>query len=91
PHPSGKTTLAHLLYRYYEDRGKPEILIHGWHNIPDPVIHLIDKCIMSGYHGVTTSTLLSQDVVFFFDESQQSYQDLRLWLGIIKTQSCRNN
>ena len=88
---SGKTTLAHLLYRHYEDLGKPVFLIDGWHNIPNPIIHLVDECIMSGYHAATPSTLLDQDVVFLFDESQQSYQDLRLWLGIIKTQSCRGN
>ena len=88
---SGKTTLAHLLYQHYEDLGKPVFLIDGWHSIPNPIIHLVDECIMSGYHAATPSTLLNQDVVLLFDESQQSYQDLRLWLGIIKTQSCRGN
>lgn len=88
---SGKTTLAHLLYRHYGDLGKPVFLIDGWHNIPNPITHLVDKCIMSGYHAAKPSTLLNQDVVFLFDESQQSYQDLTTWLGIIKIQSGRRN
>lgn len=88
---SGKTTLVHLLYQHYEDRGDAVVLIDGWHNIPDPTIYLVNRCITSGYHGVTPSNLLSLEVVFLFDESQQSYQDLRLWLGIIKAQSCRTN
>lgn len=88
---SGKTTLVHLLYQYYKGRGQAVVLIDGWHNIPDPTIHLVNRCIISGYDEATTSNLLNLDLVFLFDESQQSYQDLTLWLGIIKTQSCRIN
>ncbi len=40
---------------------------------------------------MTPRNLLTLDLVFLFDESQQSYQDLRLWLGIIKTQSGQIN
>ena len=88
---SGKTTLANLLYQYYKDRGKAVVLIDGWHNIPDPTTHLVNRCIISGYDEATKSNLLNLDLVFLFDEAQQSYQDLTLWLGIIKTQSCRTN
>ncbi len=84
---SGKTTLAHLLYHYYEDRGKPVVSIDGWHNIPDPTTHLVNLCNISGYDQVKPSNLLTMDLVFLFDEAQQSYPDLKLWLGIIKTQS----
>ena len=88
---SGKTTLVHLLYQYYKGRGEAVVLIDGWHNIPDPTTHLVHRCNISGYVEVTTNNLLNLDLVFLFDESQQSYQDLTLWLGIIKTQSCRIN
>lgn len=85
---SGKTTLARLLYDYYEDRGEPVVSIDGWHNIADPATHLANLCAIAGYDEVKPSNLLSMDLVFLFDEAQQSYQDLKLWLGIIKTQSC---
>ena len=84
---SGKTTLAYLLRRYYEDRGEPVVSVDGWHNIPDPTAHLASLCIASGYDEVKPNNLLTRDLVFLFDEAQQSYQDSRLWLGIIKTQS----
>ena len=61
-------------------------MINGWHNIPNPITHLVEQSIISGYKGVTPSNLLTRDLVFLFDEAQQSYQDSRLWLGIIKTQ-----
>lgn len=84
---SGKTTLALLLLRYYKDRDEPAVLIEGWHNISDPTTHLIEQSIRSGYNGVTPWNLLDLDIVFLIDEAQQSYQDSKLWLGIIKTQS----
>lgn len=34
------------------------------------------------------NNLLNKELVFLFDEAQQSYSDLKLWLGFIKTQSC---
>lgn len=86
---SGKTTLAHLLLQYLENRGESVVLIDGWHDIPNPTTYLVQQSIISGYEGVTASNLLTRDLVFLFDESQQSYQDSRLWLGIIKTQSGR--
>lgn len=88
---SGKTTLALLLLRYYKDRDEPAVLIEGWHNISDPTTHLIEQSIRSGYNGVTPWNLLDLDIVFLIDEAQQSYQDSKLWLGIIKTQSFRRS
>lgn len=85
---SGKTTLAYLLYHYYKERGEPVVLIDGWHNIPNPTAHLVNLCVDSRYGGVNSDNLLEKDLVFLFDEAQQSYSDLKLWLGIIKTQSC---
>ena len=88
---SGKTTLAYLLRRYYEDRGEPVISVDGWHNTPNPTAHLASLCVASGYDEVKPNNLLTWDVVFLFDEAQQSYQDSRLWLGIIKTQSGKSS
>lgn len=86
---SGKTTLALLLLDHYKYRGEPVVLIDGWHNVSDPTTHLVERSILSGYDGVTSSNLRTVDIVFLFDEAQQSYQDSRLWLGIIKAQSLR--
>lgn len=88
---SGKTTLAHLLLQYLENRGESVLLIDGWHDIPNPTTYLVEQSIIAGYQGVTPTNLLTLDLVFLFDESQQSYQDSRLWLGIIKTQSGRTS
>lgn len=86
---SGKTTLALLLLDHYKYRDKPVVLIDGWHNVSNPTTHLVEQSILSGYDGVTPSNLRTLDIVFLFDEAQQSYQDSRLWLGIIKSQSLR--
>ncbi len=88
---SGKTTLAHLLYQHYENRKEPVISIEGWLHTPDPIAFLVNKCNALGYHGITLGNLINSNVVFLFDEAQQSYHDSRLWLGLIKTQSCRSN
>lgn len=64
------------------------VLIDGWHNIPSPTAHLVNLCVDSRYGGVNSDNLLEKDLVFLFDEAQQSYSDLKLWLGILKTQSC---
>lgn len=53
----GKTTLAYLLYQYYKNLGKPVFFIDGCHNISNSIIHLVDTCIMSGYHTATLNTL----------------------------------
>lgn len=84
---SGKTTLAHLLWNYYKKRGEPVVYLNGWHDVSKPTTYLISKCEASGYSGIEDHTLLCTNVVFIFDEAQQSYNDLDLWLGIIKTQS----
>jgi hypothetical protein len=84
---SGKTTLAILLWKYYRKRRERVVFLNGWHNVSDPRIHLVDKCKARGYYGVEPHTLTDANVVFVFDEAQQSYNDLDLWLGIIKTQS----
>jgi hypothetical protein len=84
---SGKTTLANLLGGYYNKRREPVVFLDGWHNVSDPTAHLISSCEAHGYYGITRYTLINANVVFIFDEAQQSYDNVRLWLGIIKTQS----
>lgn len=88
---SGKTTISLLLLEYYQDRDEPAVLIEGWHNISDPTTHLVEQSILSGYNGVTTRNLRTLDIVFLIDEAQQFYQDSKLRLGIIKTQSFRRS
>src|SRR3954447_10930048 len=41
---SGKTTLAYLLWEYYDKRRECVVLLTGWHNVSDPRTHLVDKC-----------------------------------------------
>ena len=84
---SGKTTLAHLLGEYYNRRREPVVFLNGWHNVSKPSTHLIRECEAYGYFGIQYHTLLKTNVVFIFDEAQQSYNDTDLWTGIIKTQS----
>jgi len=84
---SGKTTLAILLWKYYRKRRERVVFLNGWHNVSDPRIYLVDKCKAHDYYGVEPHTLTMANVVFIFDEAQQSYDDLDLWSGIIKTQS----
>lgn len=84
---SGKTTFVFLLLNYYKYCGKRVILIDGWHNIPNLTSHLVEQSILPGYVEVTSINLCTLDIVFLFDKAQQSYQDSRLWLGIIKAQS----
>jgi hypothetical protein len=36
----------------------------------------------AGYRGAEAHTLTDANIVFTFDEAQQSYNDLNLWLGI---------
>ena len=84
---SGKTTLAMLLWDYYRERGERVVFLNGWHNVRNPRIHLVDECNAYGYYGVEPHTLTKANVVFIFDEAQQSYDNGDLWSGIIKTQS----
>ena len=84
---SGKTTLAILLQNYYSGNGEPVVFLNGWHNVSRPTTHLISECAANGYSGIDRFTLLKSNIVFIFDEAQQSYNDLDLWVGIIKTQS----
>ena len=84
---SGKTTLAHLLFDYYDRRGEPVVFLNGWHNASEPTTYLISQCEAYGYSGIGRHALLKTNIVFIFDEAQQSYDDSSLWLGIIKTQS----
>ena len=44
---SGKTILANLLLQYYERRGDAVVMINGWHNIPNPITHLVEQGTMS--------------------------------------------
>ena len=84
---SGKTTLANLLRKYYKRRGEPVVFLNGWHNVNETTAYLISRCEAHGYFGIEHDTLLDANIVFIFDEAQQSYNDTDLWLGIIKTQS----
>lgn len=84
---SGKTTLAILLWEHYHKRREPVIFLNGWHDVSNPRTYLVNECRAHGYYGVEPHNLTDANVVFVFDEAQQSYNDLSLWLGIIKTQS----
>jgi hypothetical protein len=84
---SGKSVLANLLSRYYSKRGVPVVFLNGWGKVSDPITYLITKCEVRGYRGIEPHTLINTNIVFIFDEAQQSYHDMELWLGIIKTQS----
>ena len=84
---SGKTTLAILLWKYYRERRERVVFLDGWHNVGNPRTHLVNECKACGYYGIEPPTLTDANVVFVFDEAQQSYNDSRLWTGIIKTQS----
>lgn len=53
------------------------LLLQHYEDRGEPV-NLIDR-----WHNILNPTAY---LVFLFEESQQSYQDSRLWLGIIKTQ-----
>ncbi|KAL1968867.1 hypothetical protein VTN77DRAFT_1228 [Rasamsonia byssochlamydoides] len=86
---SGKTVLANLLWHYYRNRREPVVLLHQWHNVKNPMRHLVEKCHENGYTSVQLETFSGSEVVFLLDEAQQSYGDLDLWLGIIKTHSGR--
>lgn len=72
------------LYLFIMDQRK----FDGWHSFSNPIAHLVNLCVDSGYDGVKPNNLLNKGLVFLFDEAQQSYSDLKLWLGIKKTQSC---
>src|ERR1700722_6794495 len=84
---SGKTTLATLLWKYYHKRREPVVFLDGWYHVGNPRTHLVNECEARGYYGVEPHTLTDANVVFIFDEAQQSYDDSALWRGIIKTQS----
>jgi hypothetical protein len=84
---SGKTTLAYLLWGYYSKRGAPVVFLNGWHKVSDPTTYLITKSEAHSYCGIERHTLRNTNIIFIFDEAQQSYHDSNLWLGIIKTQS----
>jgi hypothetical protein len=84
---SGKSTIAHLLFDYYDRRGEPVVFLNGWHNASDSTAYLISRCEAYGYSGIRRHTLLKTNIVFIFDEAQESYDNSSLWLGIIKTQS----
>ena len=84
---SGKTTLAILLWKYYRKRRERVVFLNGWHNVRNPRTHLVNECKACGYYGVEPHTLTDANVVFIFDEAQQSFYDSDLWTGIIKTQS----
>src|SRR5436305_8632164 len=79
---AGKTTLAILLWKYYHKRRERVVFLDGWHNVSNPRIHLVNECRLRGFSGVEPHTLTNANVVFIFDEAQQSYNDLDLCLGI---------
>ena len=84
---SGKTILANLLFGYYKTRKVPVVFITGWYKVSNPQAHLISMCEAAGYCGLEPANFLRANIVFILDEAQQSYNNMALWLGIIKTQS----
>jgi hypothetical protein len=71
------------------ERKKPVVFITGWGHDDDPEGYLIKKCEENGLTGIKRHTLGNQDILFVFDNAQQTYNDFALWHGINKTQSGR--
>lgn len=84
---SGKTTLARLLYEHLSMLGEDVVMAVAWHEVNDAISHLINLAEQQGCRGLNRRSFLSSNVVIILDEAQHSYQDLSLWLGLIKTQS----
>lgn len=86
PPGSGKTTLADFLASYYRGLGDQVIVATGWEEGIDPVQHLVSLGQQQGCHAIEHDSFETSNVVVIFDEAQQTYKDLNLWLGLIKTQ-----
>lgn len=82
---SGKTTLAHLLKSYYNERGGHVVSTLLWKDVKDPVQHLIRRAECSGYHELTYPYFTEYNVVFLLDDAASTYKDLDLWRGLLKT------
>ena len=88
---SGKTTLASLLWMYYQERGHRVVFVPYWIDVKDPHEFLAQLCELAGITGVNSSNILSRDdIIFIVDEAQSSYGDNLFWLQIVKYQSDRH-
>lgn len=91
PPGSGKTMLADLLVSYYRGFGGQVIVAAGWEEGIDPIHHLIHLGQQQGCHDIEHDSFDTSNVVVIFDEAQQTYKDLKLWLGPIKSQYERSS
>lgn len=91
PPGSGKTTLAGHLASYYRGLGEQVIVAAGWEEEIDPIQHLVQLGQQQGCHDIDHDSFETSNVVAIFDEAQQTYKDLDLWLGLIKTQCERSS
>lgn len=65
--------------------------IETWETVPNPREHLARQCEGNGYHNVTKDNIGDKNIVFIIDEAQSSYNDYKLWLGLIKTQTGKSS
>ena len=63
----------------------------GWEEGIDPIHHLIHLGQQQGCHDIEHDSFDTSNVVVIFDEVQQTYKDLKLWLGPIKSQYERSS
>lgn len=66
---SGKTTLAFFLLNHYKHHDKSVVLIDGWYNISNSIIHQVEQSIFAGYVKVIPINLYILNIVFLFDEA----------------------
>lgn len=90
---SGKTVLANLLWHHYLERGERVVFTDHWpSDALDARMHIASLCRKAGYHEIQPHNLANANLVFIFDEAQQSYgaSGSGLWSGFIKQQAYAN-
>ena len=90
---SGKTVLANLLWHHYLERGEHVVFMDHWpQDVLNARIHLAAECRRFGYHEIQPHNLAYANLIFIFDEAQQSYgaSGSGLWSGFIKQQAYAN-
>lgn len=88
---SGKSTLAYLLYEYYNKKNVATVLISSWPKSSEAkgFEFLLQQAHVWGYSDVTRGNIIDKNIVWILDEAQMSYEDAELWLGFIKFQHGR--
>ena len=90
---SGKTVLANLLWHHYLERRERVVFMDHWpQDVSNARVHLAAECQRFGYHEIQPHNLAHANLVFIFDEAQQSYgaSGAGLWSGFIKQQAYAN-